>query len=234
MSLSRRAGAETRASVSRSVLAACAVLCCARALLDSVTSTAARAPFYYPLTHPRCVTELSPAPPPFPHAPAGDAGARRAPRQAIGAPAMITRMLRPPFSISRLASGVLESGVEQTVTTHESDFLFSFSSTLPPVSVLAQADVNRTCRDVRCRWLSRPDSIQTVIQMSSGGFLVHAVHLPARTAEQKGSAQVYCWSDRRQAVLMSDHGLKQVKLHQQPIKCLVLFYKPPWEISFTL
>lgn len=29
VSLSRRAGAETRASVSRSVLAACAVLCCA-------------------------------------------------------------------------------------------------------------------------------------------------------------------------------------------------------------
>lgn len=78
---------------------------------------------YYPLTHPRSVTELSQAPP-ISSRTAGDAGVQFATRKTIGAPAMIRRMLQPPSPSLDMFPEFLKAATEQTVTTQHRESLF--------------------------------------------------------------------------------------------------------------
>ena len=132
------------------VAAGAELRCCVRAvwaLLSCLINTAAAAP----LLSARPPTRRDRAFPGTAHFLTRGRGCRcpQAARcDAIGAPKMITRMLQPSISISRLVSGDLGGRAEQTVTTQEErffSFLFSVSP-LPSSSSFSQTEQNRTTR----------------------------------------------------------------------------------------
>ena len=93
---------------------------------------------------------------------------------AIGAPKMITRMLQPSISISRLVSGDLGGRAEQTVTTQEEFFFFFFfffpSPSSTSFSQTDRTEQNRTTRHAAKRTLLAAQTAPRQPLMSSDDF----------------------------------------------------------------